>query len=180
MNFLLYLRLFLIFLKVGVIGFGGGYGMLPLIEREIVGRGFLTKREFWDMVAIAQTTPGPIAVNVATFVGYRMGGVLGSALCTFGVVLPAFIVILIIAIGAKRFLYLKEVQWILIGIKSAIIGLMLLASYSLYNAIPAPKKWVVLMAAGSFLLLIFKTNPFLVILIFAVIGFILGKIGLFT
>ena len=109
-----------------------------------------------------------------------MGGILGSVLCTFGSILPAFIVILIIAIGAKNFLSLKEVQWVLTGIKSAIIGLILLASFSLYSAIPAPKKWVIIMAAGSFLLLIFKINPFLVILIFAVIGYILGKTGSFT
>ncbi len=173
------LKLFLIFFKIGVIGFGGGYGMLPLIEREIVGRGYLTRREFWDIVAIAATTPGPIAVNAATFVGYRTSGILGAALSTFGVVLPAFIVILLIAMGFRALLQTEEARWILMGMKSAIVGLLAMAAFSLFKAIEASKVAVLVLAVISFLSLFMGANPFMVILIFAGVGFVLGKMGIF-
>ena len=172
------LSLFLVFLKIGFIGFGGGYGMLPIIESEIVGKGWISKREFWDVVAIAESTPGPIAVNVATFVGYRIGGVLGAALSTTGVVLPAFFVILAIAIGMGGLLRTQQARWILNGMKSAIIGFLFIAAYSLYNVIDSPKNVVIPLAASSFVLVFLGFNPFFLIILFAVIGFILGKMGL--
>ena len=171
------LMLFLVFLKIGLIGFGGGYGMLPLIESEVVGRGWLSKGEFWDLVAIASSTPGPIAVNVATFAGYRIGGVFGAFLATTGAVTPAFFVILFIAIGMKEVLKTKEASWVLTGMKAAIIGLLFIAAYSLYNVIDAPKKIVIALAGSSFLLVLFGMNPFFTILMFAALGFILGKFG---
>ncbi len=172
------LMLFLVFLKIGFIGFGGGYGMLPLIESEVVGRGWLTKSEFWDLVAIASSTPGPIAVNVATFAGYRIAGVPGAVLATTGAVVPAFFVILVIAIGLKGLLKTKEAFWVLSGMKAAIIGLLLMAVYSLYSAIDVPKKIVIALAASSFTMVFLGMNPFLTILLFAAAGFILGKIGI--
>ncbi len=172
------LALFLTFLKIGFIGFGGGYGMLPIIESEVVGRGWISREEFWDVVAIAESTPGPIAVNVATFVGYRIGGVWGAAVSTAGVVLPAFFVILLIAVGLRNVLNSKEARWILSGMKSAIVGFLLIAAYSLYNVIEAPKKIVVALAASSFVLVFLGMNPFFVILIFAILGFTLGKFGM--
>ncbi len=172
------LKLFVIFFKIGVIGFGGGYGMLPLIQKEIVGGGYLTKKEFWDIVAIAGTTPGPIAVNVATFVGYRVAGVFGAAISTFGVVLPAFVVILLVAMGLWKYFDAKEMRWILTGIKSAIIGFMVFAALSLFRAIGASKPMVLTLAVISFTSLLFGANPFLIILIFMGAGFALGRFGL--
>lgn len=172
------LMLFLVFLKIGFIGFGGGYGMLPLIESEVVGRGWLSKGEFWDLVAIASSTPGPIAVNVATFAGYRIAGIFGAFLATSGAVIPAFFVILFIAMGLKGILKTKEATWVLTGMKAAIIGLLFMAAYSLYNVIEAPKKLVIAMAGTSFILVLFGMNPFLTILMFAALGFIFGKIGM--
>ncbi len=144
------LKLFVIFFKIGVIGFGGGYGMLPLMEHEMVDGGYLTRREFWDIVAIAESTPGPIAVNVATFVGYRIGGVFGSAVSTIGVVLPAFLVMLAIAAGFRRFLDTEQVRWILVGMKSAIVGFLAMATFSLFKTIEAQKVLVFAMAVVSF------------------------------
>ena len=171
------LMLFLVFMKIGFIGFGGGYGMLPLIENEVVGRGWLSKGEFWDLVAIASSTPGPIAVNVATFAGYRIAGIFGALLATSGAVIPAFFVILFIAMGMKEVLKTKEAAWVLTGMKSAIIGLLFIAAYSLYNVIHAPKIIVIALAVSSFVLVLFGMNPFLTILMFAALGFILGRIG---
>ncbi len=175
----MYLRLFLTFMKIGFIGFGGGFGMLPLIEKEMVDNGYLTKREFWDMVAISQTTPGPIAVNVATFVGYKIGGAFGAVVSTAGVVFPAFLIILLIAIGLRKYIETKEAQWILAGVKSAIIGLILLASYSLYSSIPAHKTSVILIALGTIISIFLGLNPFLVIIISGALGMVLGRLGLF-
>jgi chromate transporter len=172
------LLLFLTFLKIGFIGFGGGYGMLPIIESEIVGKNWLSKQEFWDVVAIAESTPGPIAVNVATFVGYRIAGVVGAALSTTGVVFPAFLVILLIAMGMRDLLKTEQARWILNGMKSAIIGFLLIAAYSLYSVIDSPKKIVVSLAAASFVLVFLGMNPFLLIILFALLGFILGRSGL--
>ncbi len=172
------LMLFLVFLKIGAIGFGGGYGMLPLIESEVVGRGWLSKGEFWDLVAIASSTPGPIAVNVATFVGYRISGFFGALLATSGAVIPAFFVILFIAMGMKEVLKTKEAAWVLTGMKAAIIGLLFMAAYSLYSVIDAPKKLVVALAGVSFVLVFLGMNPFFTILMFAAVGFVLGKIGM--
>ena len=171
------LKLFLVFFKIGVIGFGGGYGMLPLIEHEMVDGGYLTRREFWDIVAIAESTPGPIAVNVATFVGYRIAGIMGSAISTTGVVLPAFLVILAIAAGLRRVLESQQARWILIGMKSAIVGFLAMATFSLFKVISAQKVLVFAIAVVSFTALYMGANPFVVILVFAGVGYILGLLG---
>ena len=94
---MIYLELFLTFLMIGAVSFGGGYGMIALIRQEVLSRGWLTEAELMDRIAVAESTPGPIAVNIATFVGSSEGGILGALLATLGVVLPSFIVILIVA-----------------------------------------------------------------------------------
>ena len=96
----LILTLFLCFFKIGAFTFGGGYAMLSLLENEFVSKkGWLTKDEFLDMLAIAESTPGPIAINSATFIGYKTAGVLGSTFATLGVVLPSFIIIFVISLS---------------------------------------------------------------------------------
>ena len=92
---MIYLQLFLEFLKIGALSFGGGLGMISLIHDTCVGSGWLTEEELLNMIAIAESTPGPIAVNMATFVGSSQGGILGALLATLGIVLPSFIIILI-------------------------------------------------------------------------------------
>ena len=94
---MIFLELFLSFFKVGLFCFGGGYGMLPLMEETVVAKGWLTAEQFYDFVGVCESTPGPIAVNMATYVGAVTGGPLGSIVATLGTVLPAFIIILIIA-----------------------------------------------------------------------------------
>ena len=94
---MIYLELFLTFLQIGAFSFGGGYGMISLIREKVLMYGWLTEEEMLNMIAVAESTPGPIAVNMATFVGSSQGGFLGAILATLGVVLPSFIIILIIA-----------------------------------------------------------------------------------
>ena len=93
---MIYLRLFLEFFKVGLFTFGGGYAMIPLIKEMVLKYGWLTETQFYDFIGVCETTPGPIAVNMATYIGSVNGGFLGSLVATIGVVLPSFIIILMI------------------------------------------------------------------------------------
>ena len=99
---MIYLQLFLEFFKVGLFCFGGAFGMIPLIEETVVNHGWLTEAEFFNLIGVCESTPGPIAVNTATYVGSVMGGPLGSIAATLGVVLPSFLIILLIAAVLKN------------------------------------------------------------------------------
>ncbi len=121
----LILTLFICFFKIGAFTFGGGYAMLSLLENEFVEKkGWLTKEEFLDMVAIAESTPGPIAINSATFIGYKTAGVLGSTLATLGVVLPSFIIIYIISLFLDKFLTFTLVANAFKGIQACVVYLI--------------------------------------------------------
>lgn len=122
---MIYLELFWSFLKIGALSFGGGLGMISLIRDECIGNGWLTEEELLNLVGVAESTPGPIAINIATFVGSDVGGFLGALLATLGVVLPSFIIILIIASLLKGFLKLRAVNKTLEGMRPAIVGLIL-------------------------------------------------------
>ncbi len=122
---MIFLTLFLTFLEIGVCSFGGGYGMISLVRETVVAKGWLTEAEFLNLVAVAESTPGPIAVNVATFVGSNCGGFLGALCATIGVVLPSFIIILLIAALLQNILKYAGVQAALNGIRPAVVGLIL-------------------------------------------------------
>lgn len=119
------LELFLVFLKVGAVSFGGGIGMLALIRDEVVSRGWMTEPELLNMVAVSESTPGPIAVNIATFIGSEQGGILGALAATIGVVLPSFIIILIIAALIGNLLKFAGVKAFLGGLRPCVVGLIL-------------------------------------------------------
>ena len=121
---MIYLKLFLEFLKVGALSFGGGLGMISLIHDTCVGTGWLTETELLNIIAIAESTPGPIAVNMATFVGSSQGGALGAFVATLGIVLPSFVIILIIASVAGNLLKHTGVKAVLTGMRPAIVGLI--------------------------------------------------------
>ena len=119
------LKLFLTFFKIGLFTFGGGYAMIATIKEEVVEKNkWLTEEELLEIIAIAESTPGPIAINMATFVGSSQGGILGSVCATLGVVLPSFIIILIIAMVLNNLLKIKGVQAFIDGIKPTIVGLI--------------------------------------------------------
>ena len=119
------IKLFFAFFKIGLFTFGGGYAMIPLIQEEVTKNGWLTAEEVIDIVGIAESTPGPIAVNLATFVGTSQMGFLGALIATVGVILLSFIIILLIAIIFKKIMDNKYVKSILKGINPVIIGLIL-------------------------------------------------------
>ena len=114
---MLYLTLFLEFLKIGLFTFGGGYAMIPLIREVVLRHGWLDEAGFLNMIGVSEVTPGPIAVNMATFVGSTQAGFLGALLCTLGVILPSFIIMLLISTLLKKFIKNKYVQSALSGIK---------------------------------------------------------------
>ncbi len=122
---MIYWDLFLVFFKIGAVSFGGGYGMISLLQDEVVAHGWLTKEMLMNFIAVAESTPGPIAVNVATFVGSAQAGVLGALLATLGVVLPSFFIILVIAAIMHNLLKFNGVQAVLGGIRPSIVGLVL-------------------------------------------------------
>ena len=122
---MIYLDLFLTFLKIGAVAFGGGYGIISFIRDEVTARGWLGEGELLNIIAVSESTPGPIAVNAATFIGASRGGVLGAIVATLGVILPAFIIMLLIAAVIRNFLKYKGVQAVLSGIRPFVVGLII-------------------------------------------------------
>ncbi len=121
---MIYLQLFLNFLKIGVVSFGGGYGMIPLIQETVISHGWLTQEEILNFIAVSESTPGPIAINMATFIGSSQGGILGSFIATLGIVIPSFVIILLIATLAKNLMKFAGVKATLNGIRPTIIGMI--------------------------------------------------------
>ncbi|MBE6941596.1 MAG: chromate transporter [Ruminococcaceae bacterium] len=122
---MIYLTLFLEFFKIGLFCFGGAFGMLPLIEETVVSYGWLTEAEFYNFVGVCESTPGPIAVNVATYIGSLQGGFLGSLCATLGTVLPSFLIILLIASVLKNFTENKFFKGFIKGVQPVVIALIL-------------------------------------------------------
>lgn len=189
----IYLSLFLTFLKIGAVSFGGGYGMISLISEEVVNHGWLTESEFMNFIAVAESTPGPIAVNMATFIGSSQAGILGSLLATLGVVLPSFIIILLISAVFANLLKLAGVQWALKGVKAVVAGLItatgltmmlscILGTKTVKNPIAFDYKALVIF--GLVVIIAFsynklfkkKISPILLILISAILGILLYAI----
>lgn len=171
---MIYIKLFLTFLQVGAFSFGGGYGMISLIREKVLMHGWLSDEELLNMIAVSESTPGPIAVNMATFVGSAEGGVLGAFLATLGVVLPSFIIILLIAALIKNLLKYVVVKAFLCGIRPCVVGLILATAVTMLlrtligfvhigdtlnfdlNAIII---FVSLIIVSSFLRIVFKKKP---------------------
>ncbi len=121
---MIYLDLLLTFFKIGAFTFGGGYAMLPLIQSEVISHGWLSGEDLVNFIAVSESTPGPFAVNISTYVGMSVGGIFGSVCATSGVVLPSFIIILIIAKFFEKFGNSKIVSGCMSGLKPAVVGLI--------------------------------------------------------
>lgn len=122
---MIYLELFFEFFKIGLFTFGGGYAMIPLVKETAVDKGWLLLEEFNAMIGVCESTPGPVAINMATFIGSTQGGILGSICATFGVVLPSFLIILLIASVLKRFSENKIFKNFIKGVKPVVTALIL-------------------------------------------------------
>ncbi len=144
------ITLFLTFFKIGAFTFGGGYAMIPIIEKEMCEKHkWLKGEEILDIFAISESTPGPIAINSATFVGFRVAGVLGSFCATLGVVLPSFIIISVISLILGEFSSLEPVKYAFNGIRAGVLALVIKAFYSMYKKCPKNLFSYIIMV-GSF------------------------------
>lgn len=122
---MIYLDLFLTFLKIGAVSFGGGYAMIPMLTDEVLAHGWLTEPEILNFIAVSESTPGPIAINMATFIGASQGGLLGAFLSTLGVVLPAFLIILLVASAIGGLMKFAGVKGFLSGVRPVVVGLII-------------------------------------------------------
>ena len=190
---MIYLELFLTFLQIGAFSFGGGYGMISLIREKALDHGWLAEEELLNMIAVAESTPGPIAVNMATFVGSDQGGILGSIIATLGVVLPSFVIILLIAALMRNLLKYAGVKAFLGGIRPCVVGLIIATAITLFmttiigfgsigDAFSVDLKGIViftvLVIIASVSKLAFKRNPspIVMILISAGLGMVVYSI----
>lgn len=129
---MIYLKLLWSFIQIGLFSIGGGYAALPLIQEQVVDiNHWLTMDEFTDLITISQMTPGPIAINSSTFVGNRIGGLLGSVIATFGCVLPSFIIVLSLAYFYFKYKNISVIQGILSGLRPAVVALIASAGISI-------------------------------------------------
>lgn len=188
---MIYLELFLTFLKLGAFTFGGGAAMMPFIQEEAVSKWGFTAEEIINFIAISESTPGPFAVNIATFVGAEKGGFFGSVCATLGLVLPSFIIILVIAKCYEKFKTNKLVAGAMTGLRPTSVGLIAAATLSIGFEVLFPAGFsfaavisyefiaALVIFVGIFLLCLFvkKFSPIYVILITAVLGIAVGYGG---
>lgn len=173
------LELFIAFAKIGVCTFGGGYAMLPLIKREVVeNKKWATEEEIFDYYAIGQCTPGVIAVNTATFIGYKVKGVLGGFIATAGVVFPSFIIITAIATFINQFADIEVVQHAFNGIRVVVCALVLSAVISMVKKGVKDTLTFFIMLTIFALVAFFSLNPVFAVLGSGIIGMLAGKFGL--
>lgn len=144
-------ELFFTFLKIGLFTFGGGYAMIPLIEREVVGgKGWVSEEDILEIIAISESTPGPIAINAATFVGFRVCGFWGAFAATLGTVLPSFFIILALSFVIRQFENLRAVKYAFFGIRAGVLALIVKAFWTMYRQCPKGKVSYVI-AGGAFI-----------------------------
>ncbi|WP_243109377.1 chromate transporter [Anaerophilus nitritogenes] len=167
-------KIFFTFIKIGAFSFGGGLAMLPFIEKEIVyNHQWITSEEFVDIIAIAQMTPGPIAINSSTFVGYKVQGIIGAMVGSIGIVIPSFILIIILA---KYFTNMKDnkaTKAVFKGIRPAVLGLILSAAISVGKTALLDMKSVLIALIVLFLLKKVNLHPILAIVVAGIMGAIL-------
>ena len=167
------LQLFLTFLKIGGFTFGGGYAMIPLIQREIVEkRKWMDDSDILEIVAIAESTPGPIAINSATFVGYRVCGFWGAFFATLGVVLPSFLIIYSISFILRQFQSIKAVQYAFHGIRAGVLALIFKALWSMYKQSPKGISAYIIMAAAFLFTAFFDLDVLIIVIACGLFGLV--------
>lgn len=164
-------ELFCTFLKIGAFTFGGGYAMIPLIQREVSQRrGWVSDEDILEVVAIAESTPGPIAINAATFVGFKAGGFWGAFCATLGVVLPSFAIITLISFAIEAFENLRVVRYAFFGVRAGVLALILKALWSMFQSSPKGRMSYVIMALAFVLTAVLNVNAIAVLALCAALG----------
>ena len=182
---MIYLELFYVFFLIGLFTFGGGYAMIPLLKEKVVlEKGWIEEYTFLDLLGVAESTPGPVAINMATFVGSRQAGLLGSLIATLGVVLPSFIIILLLASILKKFIKNPYVVGFLNGVKPVVVALILstgiVLAYSVFKKEGFFDYRIIIILVLLSLVLYFarialkrKIHPFFIIVLSAILGILL-------
>ncbi len=185
---MIFLELFLVYFQIGMFAFGGGYAAMPLILSLVVeGKGWLSMAEYADLTTIAEMTPGPIAVNSATFVGQKMAGLPGAIVCTIGCILPSLIIVLTLAYFYTKFRGLKIVQSVLGELRPAVVAMIASAGttillMALFDTSTLSEihdvHWIelILFALALFALRKYKVNPIAIIFSTAIVGTLLYMI----
>ena len=172
-----YIDLFLAFAKMGVMTFGGGYAMLPMLERELIdNRGWTTNEELMDYFAVAQCTPGVIAVNTATFIGYKLYGNLGGIVATLGVVFPSLVIITIIAAFIQNFAHLPAVQSAFAGIRVCVCVLILNAVVKLWKKSVVDWKTLLIFIAVFACSVFLDVSPVVYVIAAALAGIVVKEL----
>lgn len=189
---MIYLELFITFLTIGAFTFGGGYAMLPLIQNAVLEHGWLTESEIVNFIAVSESTPGPFAINISTYVGMETGGLLGAACATLGVVVPSFVIILIVARIYKKFQESKIVKGCMTGLRPTVIGLIAGAVLTIGQTVFFPNGFAVanidlytiivsliICLLGIFMIFKKKVHPIVLIVVSAALGVAAGYLGEF-
>lgn len=171
-----YWQIFISFFKIGSFTLGGGYAMIPLIQKEVVEKkGWLKESEFVEMLAIAQSAPGPIALNTAIFVGYKTRGVKGVIFSSLGTILPSFIVILLIAMIFTDFKNNPGVERVFKGIRPAVVALIAAPLYQMGKSAGITRKTVIIPTLAAIVVWLFNVSPIYIIIAAIVGGIAYGK-----
>lgn len=192
---MIFLELFTTFFLIGAFTFGGGYAMLPLIQAEVLRKGWMAEEQILNFIAVSESTPGPFAINIATYVGSVMGGesvwqsVLGAFCATLGVVLPSFIIILIVAQFFMKFKTSKVVSGCMSGLRPAVIGMISSAIVSMamtaffYNGLSLDSvltlefACLAILFVASLVMALKKVHPIIIIVMSAALGIAVGYAG---
>lgn len=167
----LLLSLFTTFLRIGSFTFGGGYAMLPLIERDVVDRHkWLSHEEFIDLFAVAQSLPGVFAVNISIFVGYRLAGKRGGTIAALGTILPSFVIILLLAFTFESAKSNPHIAAIMQGIRPAVVALIVVPIYTTWRTMRLSNRWLIVPILSALLVWFFGVSPILIILISGGLG----------
>lgn len=173
----IYLSFFLIFCKIGAFTIGGGYAMVPLIENEIIDkRKWIGKDDFIDLLAIAQSTPGIFAVNIAIFIGYKLRGIRGSIVTTLGTILPSFFIMLAIALFFHSFQDNPVVERIFKGIRPAVVALIAAPCFNMAKAAKINRYTIYIPIVSTLLIWLLGVSPIYIIILAGVGGYIYGRL----
>ena len=174
---MLYIRLFFEFCKVGLFSVGGGLATIPFLTDMGNRTGWFTSGQMADMIAISESTPGPIAICAATFIGYKTAGFIGAFMATFGVVLPSFVIIFLISIFLREFSSYDIVKYAFTGIRAGVLALIIKAVISMFKRAPKHLLAYIIMALAFTLVVLFSANVLVIILSSAVIGLVASYIA---
>ncbi len=169
--------MFMVFFKIGSITIGGGFAMIPVIRHELVEKQkWVDEKEIVDLLAIAQSLPGVIAVNSSIYVGYKCAGIIGAVVATVGVVLPSFVIVLVIAFTLSNFAHIWYVQKMFAGVRAGVTALIAIATYTLMKSAIVDVAGVVIAISAFILLQFLKVDIAYIVISAAIIGIISGKL----